>query len=207
LVVSQYSKLNNPEQLQKTRFVDRFNGASLDERWQISILRGTGTVAVQDDIDEGINIQALGTPSPQFKSKISFGGIRHYSETGSVLIGIWRGLETTDNPNKMALINVSSDVANTNFVQTQGAGSFNLVADDGTTTSSSNGSAYTETDFNLFKIEITPSVATLIANGILEISHTTNLPTARLEPTFQQNSQVANVPKNMRVRYAEAYET
>ena len=187
--------------------MDRFNGTSLDERWLTSILRGTGTVIVQDDIDEGINIQALGTPAPQFKSKISMGGIRHYNEQGAVFIGIWRGLETTDNPNKMALINVSTDIANTNFVQSQGAGSYNLVTDDGTTTSSSNGSAYTETDFNLFRIEISPTVATLIANGILEISHTTNLPTLRLEPTFQQNSQVANVPKNMRVRYAEAFNT
>lgn len=187
--------------------MDRFNGNDLDERWLVSILRGTGTVFMQDDIDEGLNIRALGTPSPQFKSKISFGDIKHYSNTGAVMIGIWRVVEGADNPAKMALINISTDILNENFVQTQNSANFNIVSNDGTTTSSTAGSAYTETDFQKFQITLTPTVATLIANGILEVTHTTNLPTARLEPTFQQNSTVANVPKNLRVRYAEAFNT
>ncbi len=207
MVETLYSKLTNVRQIQNLRFVDRFVGSILDERWRVTVLRGTGGVTSVDDIDEGFNIQAAGAAAPQLKTKISFAGNRQYNNQGAVMIGIWRGLETTNNPNKMALVNISSDAANTNFIQQAGAAVFNLTANDGTTTSSSTGSAYTETDFNLFKMEITPTVATLIANGILEVSHTTNLPTARLEPTFQQNSQSSGVPKNMRVRYGEAFNT
>ena len=207
MVESLYSKLTNPQQVQNTHFVDRFGGDLLDERWLATVLRGTGGVTFIDEIDEAINIRALGSPAPQFKTKISFGMNRQYNEDGCVMIGIWRGLETTNNPNKMALVNISSDAANTNFLQQAGAGVFNISTNDGTTTTSSVGSAYNELEFQLFEIELTPTTATLIANGILEITHTTNLPTVRLEPTFQQNSQTANVAKNMRVRYAEAFNT
>jgi len=206
LVESLYSKLNNSGQIQNQRFVDRFGGNGLDERWLLTVLRGTGSGAMADAIDEGFNLLADGGSSFN-KTKISFGGNRQYSNTGAVMIGIWRNLEVDDIVSKMALINISTDGANTNFVQTQGAAVFNIVTDDGTTSSSTNGSAYNELVFNLFKIEITPTTGTLIANGILEVTHTTNLPTARLEPTFQVNAQVPVTPRNMRVRYAEAYNT
>ena len=92
MVESLYSKLSNPQQVQNTHFVDRFYGDIVDERWLITVLRGTGSVFMTDDIDEGLNIRALGTPAPQFKTKISFGMNRQYNEDGCVMIGIWRGL-------------------------------------------------------------------------------------------------------------------
>ncbi len=162
---------------------------------------------MQDDIDEGLNIRALGTPSPQFKSKISFGDIRHYSNTGAVMIGIWRQVESTNNPGKMGLINTSTDVLNANFLITTASASTNIVTDDGVTTSSSAGNPYDRFSFQLFKIELTPTVASLVFNGILETSKTTNLPQLRLEPTFQCNSTASGVQRDMRVRYGEAFNT
>ena len=207
MVVSQYSRLNNPEQIQKTRFVDRFNGASLDERWLISILRGTGNVIVLDDIDQGIRIRSDGPQSAQLKTKISFGGNRHYSETGAVMLGIFLVEEATLVGAKMGLINISSDILNQNFVITTASSSFNITTDDGVTTSGQSGSAYDRFSFQLYRLEITPTTALLHGNGILEVSKTTNLPQARLEPTFQCNSTQSAVQRNMRVRYAEAFNT
>lgn len=207
MVDSQYSKLNNPQQIQKTHFVDRFNGASLDERWLISILRGTGNVIVRDDIDEGINIRSDGPQASQLKTKISFGGNRHYSETGSVLIGIFRVIQATLVGAKMGLVNISSDVLNQNFVITTASTAFNITTDDGVTTSGQSGSAYDRFSFQLFRLEITPTTALLHGNGILEVTKTNNLPQARLEPTFQCNSTVTSTQRDMRVRYAEAFNT
>ena len=207
MVESLYSKLTNPQQVQNTHFVDRFYGDIVDERWLISILRGTGTVFMTDDIDEGLNIRVSGAGAPQFKTKISFGGNRQYNEDGAVMIGIWRQLETTSNPGKMALANVSSDALNANFIQTQASTAFNVVTNDGTTTSSTGGSAYDRLEFQHYRIEITPTTALMHGNGILEATHVSNLPTLRLEPTIQQNSQVSGLVRNLRVRYAEAFNT
>lgn len=207
MVVSLYSKLTNPQQIQNTKFVDRFHGASLDERWLISVLRGTGGVTIVDDIDEGIEITASGGQPSQLKTKISFGGNRQYSNTGAVMIGIFRVLELTIVGAKMGLINTSTDILNANFIQTTASSSFNIVTDDGVTTSSSAGSAYDRLVFQLFRLEITPTTALLHGNGILETTKTNNLPQARLEPTFQCNSTQSGITRDMRVRYGEAFNT
>lgn len=207
MVESVYSKLTNPQQIQKTKFVDRFNGASLDERWLISVMRGTGNVTMVDEIDEGINIRSDGPQAAQLKTKISFGGIRHYSNTGAVMIGIFRVIQATLVGAKMGLVNISSDVLNANFIITSASASFNIVTDDGVTTSSSAGSPYDRFSFQLFKIELTPTTGSLVANGILETTKTNNLPQLKLEPTFQCNSTASGVQRDMRVRFGEAFNT
>ncbi len=191
------------------RVVERFDGDTLDDRWLASILRGTGNVLPVDAIDEGFNLLAQGPNPSDLKTKISFGGKRAFSPTGSVMIGIWRAVEPTDNASKMALINISSDVANSNFIQTSNSTSWSLLANDGATTSSTAGTAKPGAGltFQRYKIELAPTVATLHGNGILEVSHTSNLPNLKLEPTFQVNSKVSGLARNMRVRYCEVYNT
>ncbi len=208
MTVSLYSKLHNPQDTDPIqRFVERFDGDSIDERWLITILRGTGNVTMVDAIDEGLNLLADGPQAPDLKTKISFGSIRAFSNTGAVMIGIWRVVEIVNISSKMALINVSPDGPNTNFIQTIFTSNFALQTNDGATTTTVLGSVYNDANFHRHEIEITPTRGTLKVGGILEATSTTNLPTLNLEPTFQVNSKLTATQRNMRVRYVSVYNT
>lgn len=204
---SLYEYLSPPQKIMSQHFVDLFDGDILNERWALTILRGTGIGFMQDDINEGFNIRAIGTPTPQFKTKISFSSTRQYSNVGSTMIGEWRTLELTNNPAKMALVNISSDAANTNFISTIFSATFFALqtAAGGAPTTTFGSTTYNDLLFHRHELTITSTMGTLIVAGNLEATSTTTLPTLRLEPTFQQNSQTANVAKNMRVRFAEAF--
>lgn len=189
----------------KQRVLDNFDGDTLNERWNKRDISGTGTFAMVDAVDEGFSITT--GSSINNASLIDFNQIRQYSETASILLMVFRRVASSAGRIEGGFKNLT-DIS-TDFVAVR-----DLVQDtfkrfitaDATTAKTTNTSVSVNTLFTSYKIEMKSASAECSIADILEVTHTTELPTAKLEPYFRVRTQTSSVREG-RIRYLEAYNT
>ena len=201
-----FSKLNATGGIPKQRFVETFTGDTLDTyRWE-----NTGTNATNgasDEINGGVFLYA-GASNTNY-SMISFNNKRHFSQTGSVCIAVWKQPTNNGGASTVGLLNDNSSW-NTNFVGTRlwtTDTHYKLRTADGSTVSeSANTSVARNTSYNSFKWEMTSSKASLTINGVHETDKTTNLPASALQPMAMSWNENGN-RDYLHLQYMEVYNT
>ena len=175
------------------RAVDNFDGDTLNERWTIT--GSPTTSAMVDAIDEGYGITGSGT-----QAYMTFNGIQHYSKTGAVFIGVVRRVTTT-----RMLLGLSESTSSNDYFLTDNSTttSFHrLLTKDATSSSNTDSSIAVDTIWHKHEGELKTSSSTLKIDDVLEVVHTTNLPSVDLNPRMHVMASSEG-----RIRYYEVYNT
>ena len=195
--------------VRKSHFWEWFDGDDRDTtRWTFNDIAGTGSGAMADAADEGYQITS-GTNAFD-RSSISFNDKRHFSETGSVVLGTARRVDANtlchfglgdSNDISTGTTNDSAEINDRPAVTYK-----RLHTADGATGSETDSTVLVGTTYSSYKIECTSSNILATINGVLEVTKTTNRPANRLQPVFLCRSATSGA-KNIRIRYIEAYNT
>lgn len=191
---------------QKTHFVEWFSGDALDSIWTYRDVSGTGSGAMNDAVDGGYSITS-GASNPN-SSMIDFNDINHYSNTGSVVIGVSKNNTATDYFHIVGFTEQVGSPADTRISYNQDStASFQILY------TSVNGSSTTTNTtlsldqvFNKSKIELRASTAVLWVNDTLECISTSTLPDVALQPHFRQGTRTS-AARTGSIRYMECYNT
>jgi len=92
MVESLYSKLHRPTVIAGQHMVENFSGEELDQRWNFTNIAGSGSVAMKDGVDDGVEI-TTGTATSN-RSEIDYGSIRHYNFDDAIMIAVGRRAAT-----------------------------------------------------------------------------------------------------------------
>lgn len=189
----------------RQRVVETFSGAVLNERWTVTQIVATITATMQDIIDGGVLLATdAGAGSPS--GTMTFNNKRQYDPTNCKMIttckkqddniGIKIGFtnDTTVGPSHQALLVEGTLV------------SFkSLTTKDGTTESTTATSlALSQTEFGII-IEGSSADVKLSIDGVLEVTKTTNRPTAACQPYYYIQSRTTAAIKEYFSRYCEIY--
>ena len=208
---SVYELFNPLTTLAKQHFWDWFDGSALNNRWVTGTSSGGGTFSMADSIDGGFQ---LVTNSGVFDElNIGFGtfagtGVRQFSPTASVVIFTIQQSRTTDIGSMVRMWNdnVTGERAVLGVDTGKNASFYILNTGDATTESNTATSVALNTNMNGFKIELDSADIKAFVNGVLEVTKTTNRPTAKLEPQVECISRIAS-SATTNVRYMECYNT
>lgn len=193
-------------------FVEWFSGSALDtNRWTYKDIDSSSTVGtISDEINGGYNIQT-GTPVGA-RCSINFNNKRQFSPTASEIIGVVKGVSSADQGILLGFINGTDPI--TEFEQVLcgydtavDATKFFIRTGDASTNSSTSGSVNIDANFHVIKIKCGSSDIKSYIDGVLDVTKTTNRPTAKLQPTFYAITRINGSAKNGRIRYVEAYNT
>jgi len=205
LVQSLYSKLYNPQEIGDIRVVDRFDGDDLAERWTKVIHQGFGSSWAMSDVIDG-GFEAI-TDTNQARIELNFGGKHQYNFLGAKAIGIMK-LDTAQ-----STVAIGLDSLNFTGVQTLNAEGSNIdtffrLLTRFAVPTVTNTSIATDSVFHRFEPELTATTARLLLDGILEATHTTNLPQVKLQPFLgAANAFGGGGSVTVAYRYYEAYNT
>ena len=192
--------------VRKQRFWDWFSGDDLHSRWTKST-NGSSTFAMDDSIDGGYKIYP-GASNTNY-AQIHFNNRHHFSETGSVLITVWKQASTNGGATTVGLLNTNTSW-NTNFAGSRfwsaSDTKFELRTADASTASESATSVDVDTNFHVMKYECGSSDVKMWIEGTLEVTKTTNRPTTRLQPFFMAWNENGN-RDYAHIRYLETYNT
>ena len=208
---SVYELFNPLTTIAKQHFWDWFDGSALNNRWVTGTSSGGGTFSMADSIDGGFQ---LVTNSGVFDElNIGFGtfvgtGVRQFSPTASVVIFTIQQSRTTDIGSMVRMWNdnVTGERAVLGADTGKNASFYILNTGDATTESNTATSVALNTNMNGFKIELDSADIKAFVNGVLEVTKTTNRPTAKLEPQVECISRIAS-SATTNVRYMECYNT
>ena len=195
-------------QVFKQRVVEYFSGSALDTaRWTTTNIAGTGSTGINDAIDEGGFVTSGASTNDQ--TQINFNNKRQYDNANSICILTMQAVSNTsaisygglsgdilafDGGTNKALVVVSSANAN-----------ISLRTADGTTNSEDTTSGIAiDMAFHNYKIECGASNVKLYIDGVLRITKSTNLPTAKMQPEIGVKT-LTTAAKTTKVRYLEAY--
>jgi len=194
--------------VRKQHFWDYFSGATLNSRWTQTNSGGAGTYTMADEVDGGLLIT---TPtSINTQQNMDFGDKRNFSPTGSVFIAVvkssWTNVYndfgfTNTQPNAQSAIFrwTSHNSDGKIHLLTCGSG----ITEDVATSVSGNA-----TDWSNIKIECKSSSVEGSINGVLERTHSTQIPTndTKLQPYVGIYNTVGSA-KTCQIRYMECYNT
>jgi len=199
-MTSIYELLNPLGTVAGQSIVSRFTGDSLESRWNYTDIVGTGSGAMEDAVNEGYQITTGATDDDE--SGINFNDIRPFSNTSSFMIASVKRdatarlrvgfSENTDMSNSFVLI--ENDFDDTNY---------QIVSDDGTTESTTNGLTSVDTSWHTHKLRVFSTSLTLHIDGSFEAVKTSNLPDFRQQPFFSVKARSAGA-KTGNIRYLEA---
>lgn len=193
----------------KQRVVDEFSGATLDvTKWTKTDVTGSNTFAIdQDTVDGGFKIITAGGANRE--ANISFNNIREFSHTGCVSIWVAQATATSGSDVHLGF---SNDATSASYVASDhqanweiDSGTQYLLTSDGSSASRTALSSTTAmgTGWRVGKVECGSANIKLTIEGVLEVTKTTNRPSAALQPKFS----VYGNGKTGSVRYCEAYNT
>ena len=179
--------------VRKQHFWDYFIGDSLNSRWTFS---GTGSTSMQDAVDGGLKIDASSADG-----FISFNDKRQFAHNGSVIIIV--GRRETSNGHRIGFLSSSSvDNLDDVYMQDWSTNTYKILrTGDSSTSSDANSSVTVDTSFHTYKLIMGSSNIKLNIDGVLEVTKTTNRPTAKLQPFLGGYSSMS------RVKYCEVYNT
>ena len=202
---SVYEMTNPLTTVRKQHFWDWFSGDSLNSRWTQRNISGTGTFAMYDTVDGGVRVLTQAAASSNVS--LDFNDKQQYSHNSSVII--YQGRRTDSSTRASFGLTGTAGVRATNFVD---------YVDDTSNTykgiRSADGSTISETASTTavgFVLETTKLVLgssdiTLTINGVDTTVKSTNLPTAKLQPSVDALTRDGSA-NGLSVVYCEAYNT
>jgi hypothetical protein len=204
---SVYEMMNPLTTLRKQHFWEYFSGATLNSRWTIG---GTGSVTapMRDSVNGGMYVRTQGLNKTGY---ISFNNKRQYAHDGCESIHIFKaGHFGTEQKSKAGLTNtlgLTTDFALCNADYDTDATNYSLTTADGSTiTSTSTTVAVSTSVWIASKLALNGTNVKIYIDGVLEVTKTTNKPTAKLQPIlFIEDNQ--NVGHSVWGKYVEAYNT
>jgi hypothetical protein len=209
MVFSSVYEMTNPlTTVRKQHFWDWFSGDSLNARWTVRHLSGTGTWGMVDEVDGGFSLIS-GASAANNRSRIDFNNIRQYSETGSSCITIAKR-EATSN----ALLEVGFGGAITTvptsraIARDQSNQTYKALLTDNTGGSNQTFSTVPiDTAWTNYKIDCKAATVDLNINGSLAVTNSAYLPNSPQMPYFEARNITTAGATEMRIRYMECYNT
>jgi len=192
MVESLYSKLHRPTIIAKQRFVDRFDGDDLDERWTKA-----GTGAMVDAVDGGYKIDSSGGASTLF-----FNSIKQFHFDGSETISIWK-LSNAGNARAFVGLddNALTDIRDGPKVIMSNTTNFQWSRLDTSTTSVDTG-IVADTVFHLWRLHSEPNNGQCFHNGVLVATGGQNSG-QNCQPAIRAQNISTDV--SVTIRYFEAF--
>ena len=205
---SMYDQLNAHGTVAKQRFVETFSGSGLDtDRWNVTTT-GNGAATMSDEADGGLKITSDSGATGGIM--INFNNIRQYSQTGSVCIFVGKRTSASD---AQMLGGLSSNTALNEDVAS--IKDYTGYAGNKQFATANNGSWQTQdttvaksTNYNSYKIELLSSSVTMSVDGLTEITNSTQVPDAPVQPFFYTSESAgAASAKSAQIKYMECYNT
>jgi hypothetical protein len=205
---SMYDQLNAHGTVAKQRFVETFSGSGLDtDRWNVTTT-GNGAATMSDEADGGLKITSDSGATGGIM--INFNNIRQYSQTGSVCIFVGKRTSASD---AQMLGGLSSNTALNEDVAS--IKDYTGYAGNKQFATANNGSWQTQdttvaksTNYNSYKIELLSSSVTMSVDGLTEITNSTQVPDAPVQPFFYASESAgAASAKSAQIKYMECYNT
>lgn len=203
-VRSLYEQLFPLSIVMKQRVVDNFDGDTLNERWFERNVAGVCEYEMQDLVDGGARI-VVGSAE---EGHLDFNGIRHYSNTGSVVISVFNfSLQTLMDGGAGLKQNntLDNDFAWMGYFRTTET-DWTISTADASTTSRTASNIADIASPTLHKLELTSSNALYTISGNLEVTKESNRPTAALQPLYFGDAG-ATGNRHAIIRYYEVYNT
>ena len=203
-----YDQLNAYGTVAKQRFVENFSGTALDtDRWNVTTT-GNGAATMSDEADGGLKITSDSGATGGIM--INFNNIRQYSQTGSVCIFVGKRTSASD---AQMLGGLSSNTALNEDVAS--IKDYTGYAGNKQFATANNGSWQTQdttvaksTNYNSYKIELLSSSVTMSVDGLTEITNSTQVPDAPVQPFFYASESAgAASAKSAQIKYMECYNT
>lgn len=203
---SMYESFQRLTLIQLSHFVEWFTGKALDSIWTKVNHTGGDTSAMVDAIDEGFAVKTDSTDDAA--TSIKFNDKRHYDPNGCICILVARrvsgnyqfhaGLAGDNNQFSDDAITVTNESPNTFY---------GLRTSIGGTSTVDFSDVNIDLNFHTHKMELDGTDAKLTIDGVLKVTKTDNIPTAKLQPTFTCRSFINDVVKECRIRYLEVFNT
>jgi hypothetical protein len=201
---SLYDLYDSTSIIARKHFVEWFTGASIDTSVWTQSQSGTGTYAMADEINGGFTIYPASSNTNY--SQINFGNKRHFDPADSVLISVFKQATNNGGATTVQMVNTNTSwnlqsygtrlwVSDTYFV---------LRTADASTVSNTDSSITQDTSFHNWKFDASASDIKLYIDGVLEVTKTTNKPTATLQPMIMSWNENGNRDVT-HVRYLEVY--
>tara|TARA_R110002020_G_scaffold703_1_gene3457 strand:- start:3872 stop:4549 length:678 start_codon:yes stop_codon:yes gene_type:complete len=204
---SMYESRSELTTVQNQHFVEWFSGKELGHYWTLTQIVATCTATISDSVDGGMLFQTdSGSGSPS--ACLTFNNKRQYNPAGFRFISICQ-----KNDNNLGIKGgIGNDkVVNPSHYAFMMEGSFvsykSLETKDGSTASLTASSIALSQNAFTYDIEGTSSNVKLGINGNLEVTKTTNRPTAACQPFLYIQSRSTAAVKDYNVRYVECFNT
>ena len=204
---SVFDSLNESFTHDKQRFVEYFSGKQHPSYWTLTQIVATCTATISNSVDGGMLFQTdSGSGSPS--ACLTFNNKRQYNPSGFRFISICQknddnlgikggiGNDKVVNPSHHALM-IEGSLASYKTLATK---------DGSTGTETASTIPLSQAAF-VYDIEGTSSNVTLGINGSLEVTKTTNRPTAACQPFLYIQSRSTAAVKDYNIRYVECFNT
>jgi len=202
---SLYEQLFPLTTVMKQRFVDNFDGSSINESWVENNIAGVNTVAISDTIDGGLSITTGGTNLNGLY--LDFGTIHQFSPTASRYIEIDKMPSAgASQIHYIGLVTeaVADDIANHRADDAVNANFMVLVAENNIGTNVIT-DLVLDANYHVKQADLQSSVIDFRIDNVLKASPTTNLPNSPLQPImYTRNRSGVKVDNYL---YFEAYNT
>ena len=206
---SVYEITNNLSTVAGQHMIEYFTGNSLDsKRWDTTLVNG-GTVAMSDAVNGGVII-STNTASGTSSAYIDFADVKQFGATSSM---IWTAIHShSANGESYTGLTAgssggSADDQITSYVNTGWKSSnFDLYTYGGGAGTWTDGTIAGLTSNHTQKLELTGTAGNSYVDGVLNVTSTTTLPDANMQPFFGLNSS-DTTNKTINVTYCEAWNT
>ena len=205
---SLYESFQDLTVLQKQHFVEWFSGKDIDSIWTKRSVTGVPTFAMDDVVDGGFKITTAATSLSQ--GIIDFNNIRHYSNIGSILLGVSKTVfgQAAGSQHIGFAGTTGSDPINSAHVHSNADIEFMIRTKDATTASNTSFTTAFDEAFHGWKVEVRASDVLGFIDGVQEVTKTTNLPTTKMMPFAGVNTGSATPSADtFNIRYLEAFNT
>lgn len=207
--LSLYEQVADLSTIKKQWFFDLFQGDALDtDRWNEENNTGTCTFAMSDTINGGFSISTNTTAGGH--GAITFNLKRPFSNTASVFISRFRSDNLSDYLVHAGFSEVANAVTPSNdwalWRHQFNTANFLISTSDNTTSSSTQSSVARDDQYHTFKATLGASNCIGDLDGVQEITKTTNLPSAKLQPNLAVRNSDSIVHTGY-FTYYEAYNT
>lgn len=205
---SLYESFQDLTVLQKQHFIEWFSGKALDLLWRKFQHTGVTTFSMVDGIDGGFQMDtdSAGVGYIDFDDGTTL--FRQYKHDASIAIFVCKTGGVTGAGHEIGLAGRRGDNAlDAMFYSNVESQSFTrLRTGDASTSTFTNSSVTRHDNFTTIKLEASTIDIKMTEDGVLEVTKTTNRPTAKMSPKFRNlGGSAANGISS--IRYLEAFNT
>ena len=205
-MTSLYELTNSWEKPARQRIVENFSGNELNtNRWDTTLVNG-GTVAMSDTVNGGV-ILSTNTTAGTSSAYIDFADVKQFGMTSSI---IWTAIHSHSTQESYSGLSAgstggSADPQITSYVHTGwGSSNFDLYTYGGGAGTWTDGTIAGLPSNHTQKLELTGTAGNSYVDGVLNVTSTTTLPDANMQPIFGLNSS-DTTNKTINITYCEAW--